>query len=236
MNWQQPFAHYLASSSPVVQVILIILIIASVISWTIIFQRWFSLGRARRAVRCFEKWMLKHQSLDDLLALIEKKGKKSEGMAVIFREAYKEWLHLQDSDLTRAEKIDHVSRVMRVHSNYEEEDLESNLSFLATIGSVSPYIGLFGTVWGIMMSFHSLGGAQQVTIAMVAPGISEALIATALGLFAAIPAVIFYNRYIAMADSIINRFQIFQEEFVSMMTRQRHPRKESEEASDASQT
>lgn len=222
MNWQQPFAHYLVSSSPVVQIILLILIIASIISWTIIFQRWFGLGRARRSVRRFEKWMLKHQSLDELLALVEKKKKKCDGLALIFREGYKEWLRLRETTLSESEKIEHMLRVMRVHSNYEEEDLEANLSFLATIGSVSPYIGLFGTVWGIMMSFHSLGSSQQVTIAMVAPGISEALIATALGLFAAIPAVIFYNRYIAMADSIINRFQIFQEEFVSLISRRHH--------------
>jgi len=219
VTWQQPFSHYLNTSSLVVQLVLLILVVASIISWTIIFQRWFALGRAKRANRRFERQILKQANFDDLLALIDKKPKKTQALALIFREGFKEWQRIEHENLSHAEKMDCVMRMMRVHASYEEEELEANLPMLATIGSVSPYIGLFGTVWGIMMSFHSLGGAEQVTISMVAPGISEALIATALGLFAAIPAVVFYNRYAAMVDQIVHRFDIFQDEFVSLLTR-----------------
>lgn len=235
MNWQQPFSHYLASTSPVVQLVLLILVIASVISWTIIFQRWFALGKAKRANRRFEKQFLKQKNLDEVLALIDKKPKKTEGLALIFREGYKEWQHSGESDATKTQRLEAVERMMRVYASYEEEELEANLPFLATIGSVSPYIGLFGTVWGIMMSFHSLGGAEQVTISMVAPGISEALIATALGLFAAIPAVIFYNRYAAIVDSIIHRFEIFQDEFISLLGRGSRTAEGSDHAIDEAQ-
>jgi len=143
------------------------------------------------------------------------------GMSNIFVAGYREYNRLSSSgNVSRGDLVDGVQRAMRVALTREIEVLESGLSFLATVGSTSPYIGLFGTVWGIMNSFRSLGALQQVTIATVAPGISEALIATAMGLFAAIPAVIAYNRFSNSSERLISRYDVFQEEFLSIVNRQ----------------
>jgi len=143
------------------------------------------------------------------------------GMASIFVAGYREYNRLAgNGTVDRAELVDGVHRAMRVGLSREIETLESRLSFLATVGSTSPYVGLFGTVWGIMNSFRSLSTLQHVTVATVAPGISEALIATAMGLFAAIPAVIAYNRFSSNAESLIARYEVFVEEFLSIVNRQ----------------
>jgi biopolymer transport protein TolQ len=218
---QTPFAHYLAVAGPVVQFVLLLLILASIFSWMIVFQRWFSLGRAGRAVKRFEKQFLKHTDQRSLFQTLEEKQNTPEGLASIFHAAYKELLRQKNiPQLNRREKLDAIARTIRVSANYEEETLSGGLSFLATVGSVSPYVGLFGTVWGIMMSFYALGGAQQVTISMVAPGIAEALIATAMGLFAAIPAVIFYNHYRTLVNRIATRYDIFQQECLALLSHQ----------------
>jgi len=216
----QMIVSYFFSSSIVVQAVIVILLLASLISWTIIFQRGFYTGRAKRAAKRFEKKFWKTEDLNAIYAQVEKKGDKNEGLANIFRVGYREFLQLKKRYPDNEEAvIDGVQRIMRAVVAFEEDELEANLSFLGTVGSTSPYIGLFGTVWGIMMAFHALGKAQQVTIAMVAPGISEALVATAVGLFAAIPAVIFYNHYISRTDRILNRYDAFQEEFISLLRR-----------------
>ena len=148
---------------------------------------------------------------------------KSIGMEKIFEAGYKEFSRLQNKESIDPEAIlDGSQRSMRIAMNKEVDHLETNLSFLATVGSTSPYIGLFGTVWGIMNSFQALGTVQQATIAMVAPGISEALIATAMGLFAAIPAVIAYNRYSYDVERLINRYDNFSEEFAAILHRHAH--------------
>jgi biopolymer transport protein TolQ len=211
---------YFFSSSIIVQIVILILLLASLASWTIIFQRTFYIGRARRGVKRFEKTFWKAKDLNAFYKTIEKKGDKNEGLAAIFHAGYHEFLLLRKrypNDTKAA--FDGVQRIMRAAVAFEEDELESHLAFLGTVGSTSPYIGLFGTVWGIMMAFHALGTAQQVTIAMVAPGISEALVATAVGLFAAIPAVIFYNRFVNRTDRILNRYDAFQEEFISLLHR-----------------
>lgn len=209
--------HYFASASIVVSLVVILLALASVFSWMIIFQRGFYLGRARREVKNFEKRFWRADSMEELYRKYEKE-EDNEGLSAMFAAGYSEYLRLRKKpSMTVNEIMEGVQRVMRVTASYEEEELESNLPFLATIGSTSPYIGLFGTVWGIMTSFHALSGVEQVTIAMVAPGISEALIATAMGLFAAIPAVIFYNRYVSKSERILNRYDAFQEEFISLL-------------------
>ena len=145
-------------------------------------------------------------------------------MAAIFVAGYREFTRLSKKGVVdRTDMLDGVHRAMRVAMNREVDELETHLSFLATVGSTSPYIGLFGTVWGIMNSFRSLGVAQQATIASVAPGIAEALIATAMGLFAAIPAVIAYNRFSNHVERLVSRYETFTEEFVSIVNRQSYP-------------
>lgn len=216
-------AHYLASANIIVSMVVLILALASLFSWMIIFQRGFSIGSARREVKRFEKRFWRTDNLDDLYKKHEKEANK--GLAAVFLAGYSEYLRLRKRPgITVAEMMEGVHRVMRVAASYEENALEDGLPFLATIGSTTPYIGLFGTVWGIMMSFHALVGVEQVTISMVAPGISEALIATAMGLFAAIPAVIFYNRFISRTNRILNRYDAFQEEFISLLQHHIEPK------------
>ena len=216
---EQTIVTYFSSANIVVQVILGLLLIASVFSWTVIFQRGFSLGRAKRAVKKFEKQFWHSEDLSALYDQVEKKGDKAEGLPTIFRAGFSEFLHLKQTNAPENKILAGTQRAMKAAALYEEDELESGLSFLATVGSTSPYVGLLGTVWGIMIAFHALGTAQQVTIAMVAPGISEALVATAMGLFAAIPAVIFYNRYVNRVNRILNRFDAFQESFLSYLNK-----------------
>ena len=142
-------------------------------------------------------------------------------MGSIFRAGFREYARLRRTGIDQRDVIYGSERAMRVAMRHEVDALESHLSFLATVGSTSPYIGLFGTVWGIMNSFRALGNVGQATLAMVAPGIAEALIATAMGLFAAIPAVIAYNRYLSDVESLSNRFSTFVEEFSTILQRQR---------------
>lgn len=216
---EQTLIAYFTSANLIVQIILAILLVASVLSWTIILQRGFALARAKRAVKRFEKKFWHTEDLDSLYEEVEKRGDRAEGLPIVFRAGYAEYLQLKDTDVPTNQVLASAQRAMNAAATYEEDDLESGLSFLATVGSTSPYIGLFGTVWGIMLAFHALGAAQQVTIAMVAPGISEALIATAMGLFAAIPAVIFYNRYVNRVNRLLNRFDAFQESFLSYLNK-----------------
>ncbi|MGQ9659103.1 MAG: protein TolQ [Thermochromatium sp.] len=208
-------------ASLVVQVVLLVLVVASIISWTMILDRAHVLGRARRLADRFEERFWSGGDLGALYKELSQDGKGSQGLAAIFRAGFKEFVRLrrvEDTDL--ASVLQGAERSMRVALSREVDRLEAHLAFLATVGSTSPYIGLFGTVWGIMQSFHALGNVEQATLALVAPGISEALIATAIGLFTAIPAVAAYNRYSNQVERLNNRYEEFIEEFVTLLQRQ----------------
>lgn len=204
-----------------VQIVLALLLAASIISWTMIFRKWFVLSAANRATNHFEDRFWSGIHLDQLYSELNRKDDEAHGVENIFLGGYREFRRLsKQPHIPGPEVVQGVQRAMRVGLSEETDYLETHLPFLATVGSTSPYVGLFGTVWGIMNSFHALGGMQQATIAQVAPGIAEALIATAMGLFAAIPAVIAYNRYATSVERLITRYEIFMGEFASIVHRQ----------------
>ena len=211
------------NASIVVQLVLASLVLASVISWTMILDRSRVLKKARRAADAFEQ---RFWSGGDLSALYRDLGQNEDsqdGLAAIFRAGFKEYVRLRKGEGLEGDPmaiIQGAERSMRVAVSREMDRLETNLSFLATVGSTSPYVGLFGTVWGIMHAFHALGNVKQATLALVAPGISEALVATAIGLFAAIPAVIAYNSYSYQVERMNNRYDEFMEEFSTLLQRQ----------------
>jgi len=208
-------------ASVVVQLVLASLVLASVISWSMIFDRSRVLKRAQRAADDFEQRFWSGGDLSALYRDLEKDKRGTSGLAMIFRSGFKEYVRLRKGDNGDPMAIlQGAERSMRVALSREMDRLEVNLPFLATVGSTSPYVGLFGTVWGIMHSFHALGNVKQATLALVAPGISEALVATAIGLFAAIPAVIAYNRYSNQVERLNNRYEEFMEEFSTLLQRQ----------------
>ena len=217
------FLQLAMGASLPVQLVLIILLLASLFSWAVIYIKFRVLKNARRDADSFEDHFWSSEDLSPLYSRITGKRYQASGMEKIFEAGFKEFAKLRgQKNIDPDAVLEGAQRAMRVATNRENEYLETNLSFLATVGSTSPYIGLFGTVWGIMGSFQSLGNVHQATISMVAPGISEALIATAMGLFAAIPAVIAYNRYSNDVERLINRYETFQEEFSSILHRHAH--------------
>lgn len=223
MNPDLSFFHLIANASLPVQAVMAILVLASVVSWTMIFKKRTWLSRAKREADQFEDRFWSLEDLTPLYNRVSNKRYQAAGMERLFEAGFKEFVRLQKQEGIVADAVmEGTQRAMRVVLNKEIEGLELHLSFLATVGSTSPYIGLFGTVWGIMNSFRALGNVQQATIAMVAPGIAEALVATAMGLFAAIPAVIAYNRFSNDVERLINRYDTFTEEFSSIMHRQAH--------------
>jgi biopolymer transport protein TolQ len=204
-----------------VQLVMLMLLAASVLSWTMIFRKWFALKSANQVADRFETKFWSGANINQMFIEQSKKETNATGMASIFVEGFREYKRLsQESKIEPMDILEGVQRAMRVALSREIDYLETHLSFLATVGSTSPYVGLFGTVWGIMNSFRSLGTVQQATIAHVAPGIAEALIATAIGLFAAIPAVIAYNRYSNKVERLVTRYEIFMQEFASILQRQ----------------
>ena len=208
------------NASTVVQVVMAILVLASLISWVMIFQRGFTLaGISRDAIQFENDFWSGEKDLRQLYFELAEQSPSSFGIESIFSSGFKEFTRSKQEGLAVERVMENVQRAMRVALSREEERLETHLPFLATVGSTSPYVGLFGTVWGIMNSFRGLATANQVSLAVVAPGISEALVATAIGLFAAIPAVIAYNRYSAQVEVIMNRFEAFTEEFSSILNR-----------------
>lgn len=210
-------------ASLLVQLVMLILLMASVVSWAMIFNKRKLLKHARKQADMFEERFWSVEDLSPLYTRISNSHYEPTGMEKIFEAGFKEFARLRKQENIEPESVlDGAQRSMRIAMNKETDQLETNLSFLATVGSTSPYIGLFGTVWGIMNSFHALGNVQQATISMVAPGISEALIATAMGLFAAIPAVIAYNRFSYDVERLINRYDNFMEEFSSILHRHSH--------------
>lgn len=208
-------------ASFVVQLVLLSLLAASVVSWTMILDRARVLAKARKMADGFEEQFWSGGDLTTFYRDLGQDGERHQGLASIFRAGFKEYVRLrkmEESDTMAV--LQGAERSMRVALSREMDRLETNLAFLATVGSTSPYVGLFGTVWGIMQSFHALGNVDQATLALVAPGISEALIATAIGLFAAIPAVIAYNRYANQVERLNNRYEEFMEEFSTLLQRQ----------------
>lgn len=219
------FWSFVSNASFVVKMVMLLLALASVASWTIIFQRWIFLNNAKEAAKNFESKFWSGLELHNLYATLQTKKRSISGLEHIFCAGFEEFSRLsQQSAATPDAIMEGTERAMRIALAQAVDKLDQNLTFLATVGSISPYVGLFGTVWGIMTSFRSLGIAQQATIAMVAPGISEALIATAMGLFAAIPAVIAYNRYVNIAERLTNYYETFKEEFSRILHRQAYNR------------
>jgi len=212
-----------SNASLLVQMVMLLLVAASVISWVIIFSRGQQLRAARNSLTQFDERFWSGIDLSRLYRETNSQPDENGGTERIFQAGFKEFSRLRQQQNMQPEAImDAVARAMRVAISREEERLEQNLPFLATVGSTSPYVGLFGTVWGIMNSFRGLAQVQQATLATVAPGIAEALIATAIGLFAAIPAVVAYNRFSARAEILIARYYTFADEFQAILHRSVH--------------
>lgn len=215
----------IADASLLVQAVMALLVAASVISWVMIFQRSSYLNRAGRDVLSFEQEFWSGGQLNTLYSDIaerSREGVETSGIEHIFAAGYGEFIRLRQRRGDSAAVLAGADRAMRIAMSRENERLERHLAFLASVASVSPYIGLFGTVWGIMNSFRGLAMVQQATLATVAPGISEALVATAMGLFAAIPAVLAFNRFSAQAEVVAGQYQTFSEEFSALLHRQLH--------------
>ncbi len=207
-------------ASVLVQIVMLILLSASVLSWIIIVLKSKVLKVATVEATKFEDQFWSGINLSDLYQQVKPKTDERGGMAKIFEAGFSEYARAQKKQTNSAMMLAGVQRSMKVAVAREEDRLDSHLSLLATIGSISPYIGLFGTVWGIMRSFIALGAVESASLAMVAPGIAEALIATAMGLFAAIPAVIAYNRYAEKVDRLSSSYENFAEEFATILQRQ----------------
>ena len=230
MSEHLSLSELISGASLLVQLVMALLFAASVVSWVMIWQRWQFLREANSSFRRFENNFWSGIDLGEFYqdsSVRVKGGEHILGVENVFRAGYREYNKLTHEGGADADAvIEGCERAMRVALSREEEQLNTHLPFLASVASVSPYIGLFGTVWGIMNSFRGLANVQQATLATVAPGISEALIATAMGLFAAIPAVLAYNRYSARADNMYSSYQTFAEEFSSILHRRVHSRQE----------
>ncbi|MGV0036006.1 MAG: protein TolQ [Candidatus Azotimanducaceae bacterium WSBS_2022_MAG_OTU7] len=223
MNEPLSIFDLVINASVVVQVVMGLLVLASLTSWIMIFQRGFALSSIRRQATDFESEFWSGKDLGQLYVELDTEESDVIGLESIFASGFKEFSRSGQQEGVDPERVmQNVQRAMRVALVREEERLETHLPFLATVGSTSPYVGLFGTVWGIMNSFRGLATVNQASLSVVAPGISEALVATAIGLFAAIPAVIAYNRYAAHVEVIMNRFEAFSDEFSSILYRASH--------------
>ena len=215
--------HLIVNASLPVQGVMLILLFASMMSWWFIFIKMFALKRALRVTDRFEREFWGGGDLNVMYQRVAAEREAAGEMERIFEAGFREYMKLRrQPGLSLNVIIDGTRRAMRATYQRELDGLEAHLSFLATVGSVSPYVGLFGTVWGIMLAFQGLATVAQATLAQVAPGIAEALIATAMGLFAAIPAVVGYNRYTHDIDRLSNRMESFMEEFSNILQRQAH--------------
>ncbi len=212
--------HLVANASLLVQLVMVLLLLISLMSWTIIFRKWFAIRWARSATNAFENEFWRGAELNSLYQNVSTAKKDAGPLARIFEAGMKEFRRArQKSGGDTGAVLESSGRAMRASLQRELDALESSLAFLASAGSVSPYIGLFGTVWGIMNAFRGLANVQQATLAAVAPGIAEALVATAIGLFAAIPAVVAFNRFSYDIDRLTNRFETFTDEFSNILHR-----------------
>jgi len=210
----------IVNASFVVKAVMILLLVVSFLSWMFIFQKWFSIRRAARQSEQFEREFWGGKDLQALYQGAVNNRHSIGSLERVFEAGFREFAKLRGQRVEPSDVVDGSRRAMRATFQREMDFLERHLNFLASTGSVSPYVGLFGTVWGIMHSFRSLANVQQATLAQVAPGIAEALVATAIGLFAAIPAVIAYNRYSHDIGRLANRFESFMEEFSNILHRQ----------------
>jgi len=214
------FFTLIAGASLPVQLVMLILLITSMFSWWYIFIKVATIKRAEQDADDFENTFWTGGDLNKLYEGISSSRRKPQGMASIFEAGFKEYArHRQQTKMDVSDVMEGARRAMRATFNREMDDLDAHLPFLASVGSVSPYIGLFGTVWGIMNAFRGLSNVAQATLTQVAPGIAEALVATAIGLFAAIPAVIAYNRFASSVDRLSVRYESFMEEFTNILQR-----------------
>jgi biopolymer transport protein TolQ len=220
MNQDLSIFHLILNASLVVQLVMLLLIVVSVSSWAAIFRKLFSLKRVTTLNDKFEREFWSGTSLNDLFAAAAQNARAAGPMERIFASGMREYQKLREKRISDASTLlDGARRAMRASFQREIDAVETNLSFLASVGSVSPYVGLLGTVWGIMNAFTGLASLQQVTLATVAPGIAEALVATAIGLFAAIPAVVAYNRFARDIDRVAIKLETFIEEFSNILQR-----------------
>ena len=222
----------IANASFVVQLVMLLLVLASIASWVVIVQRWRLLAATRDQLNEFEERFWSGIDFNQLYKECQQ-NPEPRGVENVFTSGLKEFGKIRQQAPEEPDTImESTHRAMRITISRETEVLEHHLSFLATVGSTSPYIGLFGTVWGIMHSFQGLAMMKQATIASVAPGISEALVATAMGLLAAIPAVIFYNRFTTKVEQLVSGMQTFGEEFSSILYRQTHRMKQPKKGNE----
>ena len=213
----------IANATIVVKLVMLTLLSLSIVSWYMIWQRQSIMSKTQRALDNFEERFWSGIDLSRLFVQVNSDPNPDSGQENIFRAGFKEFARLRKNVNSDPDSVmEGTERAMRVALLREQEKLEMHLPFLATVGSTSPYIGLFGTVWGIMHSFLSLANQQQATLAAVAPGIAEALIATAIGLFAAIPAVVGYNRFSSVVDRLLHSYETFSDEFSSILHRKAH--------------
>ena len=213
--------HLIINASAVVQIVMAILAGVSLMSWYYIAMKWFAVRQARTKTEIFERDFWSGGDLNSLYNSAVNDRHHAGSMERIFEAGFREFAKLKtQKNLDPKDVVDGSRRAMRATYQREVDGLEAHLAFLASVGSVSPYIGLFGTVWGIMHSFRGLSNVGQATLAAVAPGIAEALVATAIGLFAAIPAVVAYNRFAHEIDRLSSRFESFMEEFSNILQRQ----------------
>lgn len=214
------FITLIAGASLPVQIVMVILLITSLFSWWYIFIKVATVKRAEKDADDFENAFWTGGDLNKLYEGLGAGRRKPQGMASIFEAGFKEYArHKQQPRMEVSDVMEGSRRAMRAAYNRELDDLDAHLPFLASVGSVSPYIGLFGTVWGIMNAFRGLSNVAQATLSQVAPGIAEALVATAIGLFAAIPAVVAYNRFASSVDRLSVRYESFMEEFTNILQR-----------------
>ncbi len=218
MNQDFSIITLVLHASFVVQLVMVGLLLTSLASWTVIFNKLFGLRRLRRGNEAFEQEFWSGKNLNDLFNSASGKADSST-MERIFASGMREFLKLRERRQEAQAQLDGARRAMRASLQRELDAIEGNVGFLASVGSVSPYVGLFGTVWGIMHAFVGLSNVQQVTLATVAPGIAEALVATAIGLFAAIPAVVAYNRFARDIDRMAIQLESFVEEFSNILQR-----------------
>lgn len=210
-------------ASPVVQAVMLLLAIMSLAVWSVAIAKSYQVRKAMREAKKFEKTFWETQELSSLYHSIETDRKSANGLALVFADGFKEFARLKQQGVSEApDLITGAQRAMKIAFSRQADTLENYLSLLATVGSSAPYIGLFGTVWGVMHAFQALGDVQHATLAAVAPGISEALLATAIGLFAAIPAVIAYNRLTNRVDRLLSEYENFAEGFLTILQRQAH--------------
>ena len=220
MNQDLSILRLVLNASVVVQLVMLLLVVVSMASWAAIFRKLFALKRVKLLNDTFEREFWSGTSLNDLFAAAAQNARESGPLERIFASGMREYQKLRERHILDASTLmDGARRAMRASYQRELDVVEANLSFLASVGSVSPYLGLFGTVWGIMHAFTGLASMQTVTLATVAPGIAEALVATAIGLFAAIPAVVAYNRFAHDIDRIAIRLETFIEEFSNILQR-----------------